>query len=154
MSSAISIRTKPTTKPINISFKNAEPADLNALYLLDKASDSAHHWRQSCFTQDKTLLAMSGAQIIGFVVYQSLFELEILRLSVAQNFKKQGVASALIQHLKHQNLPLFLEVRISNTPALNLYQQLGFCEVGARKKYYSNGETAKILRFSNSSEPI
>ena len=31
---------------------------------------------------------------------------------------------------------IFLEVRSSNQPAKNLYQKLGYCEVGVRKDYY------------------
>lgn len=38
-----------------------------------------------------------------------------------------------------------LEVRASNDRALNLYQKLGFKEAGQRKRYYSNGENARIL---------
>jgi ribosomal-protein-alanine N-acetyltransferase len=31
---------------------------------------------------------------------------------------------------------IFLEVRFSNQPAKNLYQKLGYVEVGVRKDYY------------------
>lgn len=38
-----------------------------------------------------------------------------------------------------------LEVRASNERALSLYQKLSFKEAGQRKRYYSNGENARIL---------
>lgn len=39
-----------------------------------------------------------------------------------------------------------LEVRVSNTVALNLYKKLGFYTVGTRKKYYTdNNEDAYIM---------
>ena len=40
----------------------------------------------------------------------------------------------------------FLEVRVSNIPAQNLYKKLGFTEVGIREKYYQdNGEDFDYL---------
>lgn len=38
-----------------------------------------------------------------------------------------------------------LEVRASNQKALNLYEKFGFKEAGIRKRYYSDGENARIL---------
>lgn len=38
-----------------------------------------------------------------------------------------------------------LEVRASNQKALKLYQKFGFREAGQRRRYYSNGENARIL---------
>ena len=42
---------------------------------------------------------------------------------------------------------LMLEVRTSNTPAISVYEKLGFIEVGRRKNYYRNPkEDAIIMR--------
>ncbi|MEL7351784.1 MAG: GNAT family N-acetyltransferase [Cyanobacteria bacterium P01_A01_bin.116] len=38
-----------------------------------------------------------------------------------------------------------LEVRVSNKTALRLYQKFGFQEAGIRKRYYADGEDARIL---------
>ena len=44
---------------------------------------------------------------------------------------------------------VWLEVRLSNTPAKMLYEKLGFLEVGRRKKYYSDtNEDAIIMALS------
>ena len=40
-----------------------------------------------------------------------------------------------------------LEVRVSNLAAINLYQQMGFAEVGRRKRYYENGEDALMMEY-------
>jgi ribosomal-protein-alanine N-acetyltransferase len=41
---------------------------------------------------------------------------------------------------------LTLEVRVSNTPAINLYRKLGFEDYGIRKGYYTDtGEDALIM---------
>lgn len=38
-----------------------------------------------------------------------------------------------------------LEVRVSNGAAIALYDQLGFKQVGRRKKYYPDGEDAILM---------
>ena len=40
---------------------------------------------------------------------------------------------------------LTLEVNVSNTPAINLYEKFGFQNLGIRKKYYNNTTDAIIM---------
>ena len=40
---------------------------------------------------------------------------------------------------------VYLEVRVSNTPAIKLYEKFGMEKVGVVKKYYSDGEDAYIM---------
>ena len=51
-------------------------------------------------------------------------------------------------HLKErENISLTLEVRVSNAPAIALYEKLGFVQVGRRPNYYrSPKEDALILK--------
>ncbi|MEM0042669.1 MAG: N-acetyltransferase, partial [Thermofilaceae archaeon] len=39
----------------------------------------------------------------------------------------------------------YLEVRVSNTPAINLYKKLGFTPVKVIKGYYLDGEDAYLM---------
>ncbi|HAQ69274.1 MAG TPA: ribosomal-protein-alanine N-acetyltransferase, partial [Gammaproteobacteria bacterium] len=64
----------------------------------------------------------------------------------------QGLGTQLFDYLSQQLQALslntiFIEVRASNKSALLFYQKLGFNLIDSRKKYYSNGEDAKILRL-------
>ncbi len=68
-------------------------------------------------------------------------ELSILNICVDPQYQKQGLGSALLATIEElaQGRGMsncFLEVRPSNKPALRLYQQHGFHEVGLRKRYY------------------
>lgn len=65
----------------------------------------------------------------------------INNIGVLPDFRRSGVGAALLSELclycKNNSITLLtLEVRESNTPAIGLYEKLGFEKVGIRKNYY------------------
>lgn len=99
------------------------------------------------------LVAVEDERVVGYVGSQSVPpEADVMNIAVAPEYRRQGIGSALIKaltELLHTKgiESLFLEVRASNDPAINLYQGFGFVQVGRRKKYYVNPtEDALILR--------
>ena len=99
------------------------------------------------------LVALEDGRVIGYVGSQSsIDEADIMNVAVHPDFRRQGIAEALINRLvadlKERDIyALLLEVRVSNTPAITLYEKLGFSQVGRRKNYYHNPkEDALILR--------
>ena len=74
----------------------------------------------------------------------------INNIAVRQEYRKQGVASALLdvflRFAQAQNLEfLTLEVRLSNQAAKRLYMKHGFAQVGRRKDYYDDPKEDAIL---------
>ena len=74
----------------------------------------------------------------------------INNIAVRQEYRKQGVASALLdvflRFAQAQNLEfLTLEVRLSNQAAKGLYMKHGFAQVGRRKDYYDDPKEDAIL---------
>jgi len=53
-------------------------------------------------------------------------------------FGKGLLEYTISEALKRNVETIFLEVRVSNTPARNLYQRFDFEEIGKRKYFYSN----------------
>ena len=99
------------------------------------------------------LVAEEDGKLIGYVGSQSVPpEADVMNLAVAPEWRNKGIGralmTALIAQLHSRGITaLFLEVRVGNTPAQNLYCSLGFAEVGRRLKYYVNPtEDALILR--------
>ena len=99
------------------------------------------------------LVAQEDGKLIGYVGSQSVApEADVMNLAVAPEWRNKGIGralmTALIAQLHSRGITaLFLEVRVGNTPAQNLYRSLGFVEVGRRPKYYVNPtEDALILR--------
>ena len=93
------------------------------------------------------------AGVLGYVGSQSCFEdADIMNVCVALAARRQGLAEALMRELEQQLLPkgvaqITLEVRVSNEPAIRLYEKLGYARVGVRKGYYEKPrEDALILR--------
>ena len=77
---------------------------------------------------------------------------DILNICIHPQYQHQGLGEKLLQNLlqgldKNQHPFVLLEVRNSNKTAISFYLKLGFELIDQRKKYYSNGEDAKILRF-------
>lgn len=81
-------------------------------------------------------------QIVGYGLMSIVAgEAHILNLCVHPQFQRCGYGRQLLKQLlkiakHHQVDTVFLEVRSSNQTAINLYQQLGFNQVGLRKGYY------------------
>ena len=93
------------------------------------------------------LVAESGGQIVGFVmgIISGVKQARILMLAVQEPYRRNGIASTLIRSFKSSCLmkgldSIILEVRISNTPAINLYGKFGFKLTSTLRGYYRDGE--------------
>jgi ribosomal-protein-alanine N-acetyltransferase len=89
------------------------------------------------------LVAAEGHQVCGYAFFRTCTpEIELLRLAVAGNQRRQGIGGTLLHHAlrcfaEKGYETCFLEVRCSNEEARHLYRKAGFLQVGIRKKYYS-----------------
>lgn len=99
------------------------------------------------------LVAEIDGCIAGYVGSQTVLDMtDMMNIAVAPEFRRQGVAEALVNALvsclkEKDVMGLLLEVRASNTAAIALYNKLGFLQVGRRPAYYRNPkEDALILR--------
>jgi ribosomal-protein-alanine N-acetyltransferase len=99
------------------------------------------------------LVALDGATVAGYVGSQSVLDgADVMNIAVHPDYRRQGIARELVTGLADALAEkgvksLALEVRQSNAPAIALYEQLGFQQVGLRPNYYRNPrENALILR--------
>ncbi len=96
------------------------------------------------------LAATDGDELLGYLVcsrYDQVWHL--MNVAVAPERRRSGVARGLIARLVEEGggrLPFTLEVRVSNRPAIAMYERLGFRSAGVRPRYYQdNGEDALIM---------
>jgi len=104
--------------------------------------------RLSCW-----LVALEGERVVGYVGSQTVIdESDMMNIAVHPDHRRRGVAENLVGRLSDAlrlrgSKALMLEVRVSNEPAIRLYEKLGFVQVGRRPNYYRNPkEDALILR--------
>lgn len=90
-------------------------------------------------------------QIVGFICsILILDELQILEVAIHPGNRKRGYGSMLIDNVlsmaRNKNATrAILEVRVSNHPAISLYEKHNFTRDGIRKGYYQNGEDALLM---------
>lgn len=99
------------------------------------------------------LVALDGDTVVGYIGSQTVLgEADIMNVAVAPAYRRNGIARMLLNELYRmlkadQVYSLTLEVRISNVPAIALYDSLGYRQVGRRPNYYHHPkEDALILR--------
>ena len=96
-------------------------------------------------------LILGLKNIVGFLVYWILFDnAQICNICVIDECKKRGIASKLFDiaeedFKKNECFTITLEVRVSNVPAISLYEKRGFTKVCIRKGYYNDGEDAYYM---------
>ncbi|HEY8940727.1 MAG TPA: ribosomal protein S18-alanine N-acetyltransferase [Cellvibrio sp.] len=141
---------------LDLFFREITAADIPQVMVLERNAHS-HPWRQSSFEdclkgRQKCWLAESKNVLVGYVVVtHGGGDAELLNISVAPQFQRKGIGQCLLAHavncVRGKADMLFLEVRISNRKAIELYSKEGFFEVGQRKNYYptANGHEDALL---------
>jgi len=91
-------------------------------------------------------------RVVGFIgVWLLPDEAHIVTIAVRDSHRRRGVGELLLiaalELAREQGQDVVtLECRVSNTPALSLYEKYGFRQAGLRPQYYSdNREDAYIL---------
>ncbi|MDK6028034.1 N-acetyltransferase [Ignisphaera sp. 4213-co] len=102
-------------------------------------------------------------KIVGYVLTrveegESLFHIgkkvkkgHIVSVAVRENYRRRGIATYLLStvlsilvHL-YEASEAYLEVRVSNVPAIKLYEKLGFEILRKIEGYYLDGEDAYLM---------
>jgi len=98
-----------------------------------------------------------GGEVVGYGLLSiAANEAHILNLCIKPNKQRLGLGNRMMLHLIEQAkklhaISVYLEVRLSNQGAFELYKKLGFSIIGHRKDYYPalNGrEDALVLELS------
>lgn len=100
-------------------------------------------------SKNKLLLVYKEQNSIVAFIYLNIFdtEMEIIDLIVEENNRRKNIATKLCNYVfKTLNTDCYLDVNVNNEGALILYKNLGFEEIGYRKKYYLNGDDAYIMK--------
>jgi [ribosomal protein S18]-alanine N-acetyltransferase len=148
-----------TEPPPEIPIRRLTYADLPQVIAIERRAFPAP-WSLAMFVLELSkpggicLAASNGARLAGYMVcsrYDTVWH--IMNVAVDPDLRGNGIGTALLERLLDEvaaggdAAPRFtLEVRMSNTGAIRLYERFGFRSAGLRRRYYQdNGEDALIM---------
>lgn len=136
----------------------AEDQDLDRIAELENVlfADSPWPWKEFEHELHENPFAIllvdeEEGRVVGYLDYWILYEqAQVATIGVDPEYQNRGIGSALLSYAEKdaadQGCETFsLEVRVSNAPAMHLYEKHGFIQVNIRKGYYENGEDAYLM---------
>jgi len=138
--------------------RRLKQADLGAIDEIERVSYPTP-WSRSMFAGEiaKPASICLGAfvedTLVGYLIVSRYVDAwHVMNIAVDPDHRRRGLASALLERLFEEtegdeaHRGYTLEVRVSNTGAIQLYEHLGFRARGIRRGYYTdNREDALIM---------
>ena len=142
-----------------LDFRRLELRDLNAIEAIERASYPTP-WSRSMFAGElaKPSSLSLGAfdpetgVLLGYLIISRYVDAwHVMNVAVAPEQRRRKIATMLLARLFEETAGegrrgYTLEVRVSNSGAIHLYERLGFERHGIRRGYYTdNREDAAIM---------
>jgi ribosomal-protein-alanine N-acetyltransferase len=138
--------------------------DIAEIALIEKECFSTP-WSEESLRSELTndgavfLTAKTDGEVSGYIgMHTVLDECYIANIAVKNKFRRMGIGSLLLKQAENaareKNCSFIsLEVRVSNIPAITLYEKYGYISQGERKNFYSSPtENALIMTKTFSEE--
>ncbi len=136
-------------EPVEARFEPLEARWLERLLPVEQSAYS-HPWSRGNFMDAlrsgyHARLLLAGDTLLGYyVAMQGVDEVHLLNITVAPEYQRQGWGRVMLDALALWSRGLgaqwlWLEVRVSNTRAIAIYESHGYRRVGVRKGYYPAG---------------
>jgi len=148
-------------KTVEAGFEAMSEARLEEVLAIEHSA-YAHPWSRGNFADSlrsgyEAQMLCAGEVILGyFVAMKGVDEVHLLNITVAPAYQRQGWGRVMLDALslwsRGQGAQwLWLEVRVGNTRAQQVYDRYGFRRVGDRKNYYpadqGKREDAIVMSF-------
>jgi [ribosomal protein S18]-alanine N-acetyltransferase len=143
---------------MNVELRRLEARDLDAVEEIERASYPTP-WSRAMFAaelQKPASLAIGayhdGGVLVGYAIVSRYVDAwHVMNIAVVPEFRRRGIGRSLLEMLFEVTAAdprrgYTLEVRVSNSEAIRLYERLGFEARGIRRGYYTdNREDALIM---------
>jgi [ribosomal protein S18]-alanine N-acetyltransferase len=135
--------------------------DLDAIESIEKRAYRTP-WSRSMFASELAkptsicLGAFEGLQLVGYVVNSRYVDAwHVMNVAVDPDFQRRGIATQLLERVFEltdgdDRRGYTLEVRVSNTDAIRLYEKLGFGSRGIRRGYYTDNREDALIMWRDS----
>jgi ribosomal-protein-alanine acetyltransferase len=109
---------------------------------LSEIADRRHRYYVAAESEEGELLGWGGVMVVQDSA-------EILTVGVVPGGRRQGLARRMLAELlaearRRGARQAFLEVRVDNEPARELYRSEGFADMGRRPGYYDGGRVDAV----------
>ena len=135
--------------------REAIPSDLDEIVSIEKRvfkspwTRDQIRWELESQPVAKHVVALIRGKIIGYIfTHKFEEEAQILNVAVDIPFQHKGIGYDLVDYVLQTDLSaldVYLEVKRTNFPAINLYLKHHFEDVGIREGYYEDGEDALLM---------
>ncbi|WGI17323.1 GNAT family N-acetyltransferase [Methanonatronarchaeum sp. AMET-Sl] len=96
------------------------------------------------FSANECYVAKINNEVVGFIIFRRNGYISIF--GVHPEYTRNGVGSVLINRVKQELSELWCHVRITNKTAIRFYEAVGFEKSKIVDNYYSNGDSAIIMK--------
>src|SRR5919106_4167716 len=149
------IADTPLSETGSLSIRRLAYSDLPSVISIERRSFPTP-WSLAMFVLELSkpsgicLAAEDAEGLVGYLVCARYDEVwHLMNVAVQPDRRRQGIATELIERLFEEagtGARFTLEVRVSNSPAIEMYRRFGFRSAGRRRRYYhDNGEDALIM---------
>lgn len=127
------------------------PEDLEQVMVIERSSFDSPWTKNNFFDEFKNsdlstqMVMETDNRIVAFaIIWIIMDECHLANIAVHPEFRRRGIAETMLNKVieiakDKRCKKVMLEVRQSNTPALQLYTKYHFEKVGIRKNYYHDG---------------
>ena len=133
--------------------------DLHEIYKIEK-SVFKNYWSKLSLKKELenknfnlNLVCRLNNKIIGYFFSKNVKnEYHILNFALKKKYQHRGYGKFFFNIIINEYIldgSVFLEVKRSNLTAIHFYKKFNFKEIGFKKKYYSDGEDAIVMRLNN-----
>ena len=141
-----------------IEITSATQSDIKDIANIENQSFSTP-WSENAILESmnagtKFYVARKNNLVVGYMgVSTVLDEGYVTNVAVLPKYRRLGIGNKILEHVTNDLKPnlsfISLEVRVSNTNAIALYEKFGFEHVGIRKRFYSNPIEDAIIMTKN-----
>ena len=135
-----------------MNLRPGTPADLAALAGLERQLFGEEAWSPTLLAPllfgsgGICVVAEVGGRVVGYAVVAAAGgAIDLQRLGVRSEHRRQGVAHALLTGAIAAEERVLLEVSADNAGAIAFYQAEGFTEIARRRRYYRDGSDAVVM---------
>ncbi len=145
---------------LDIGTRDMAVDDLEDVLVIERASFPTP-WSGGIFLGEiespfcRSLVALVEERIVGYICFAIVYnETHLRNLAVHRDWQRHGVASRLLSRMIAISALEgaqygTLEVRRSNTAALELYKRFGFVVEGIRPSYYSETSEDALIMWAD-----